>query len=540
MLKITTRFEPHQITLKLEGKLVGLWASELERSWQQAQNPGQAQKVVVDLAGVTFIDAEGKRVLARIHQAGGELQARGCLTKCVVEEISQQAPATSEGHPAKRLTGWVLMMLLPWMAGSKARAAQKPPLALSLRQAIALALRQNPQVQIANLTLAESQQDVKLTRSGLLPQATLDTFDEAERFNIKAFAGGAFPLPFEHVGPFQVFQSGPRFSIPVFNLSLLRKWQASHHVVQASEEDLTTVREQTVLLVVSQYLDGLRAAANVKASQARVALARALYQQALDLQKHGVGTALDTLRANVELQNELQRRIQAETDYKTASYGLARLLNLNPNQPIILKNEMSFFQTPGFHANSTLAAAFAQRPELKAIRAQEQAAASEIRAARAERWPTVNIDGSWEYQGLSLASSIPAYTYQVDVQFPLISSGRIRANQTKARLELRSLQEQAQDIRDRIALEVKTALVDLESARHQVEVANLGVKLAQQEVVEARDRFAAGVADNIEVITAQDELARANDNQIGALYQYNESRAELARAMGQIEKLYSK
>ncbi len=544
MLKITAQFEPGQATFKVEGKLVGQWAGELERKWREAQGGGQTQNLVMDLTGVTFIDAEGKRVLSRIYQAGGKLRAQDCMTKRLVEEISKEAPPSSGMPPAsretKKIVGALLLLILPFGAGRKANAAAKPPLQLSLRQAVQLALRQNPEAQIANLTLAESEQDQKIARSGLLPQATLDTFDEVQRFNIKAFAGGAFPLPFEHVGPFQVFQSGPRFSMPIFDLSLLRKWQAAQHSVQASQQDAATVREQTVLLVVSQYLAGLRAAANVRASQARVALARALYQQARDLQTHGVGTELDTLRANVQLQNELQRRIAAETDLRTSLYGLARLLNLGPRQPIVLKNEMSFFETPSFNAGSTLAAAFASRPELKAIEARERAAESEEKAAGEARWPTVNVGGGWEYQGLSVASAIPAYTYQVNVQFPLISSGRIRAERAKAHLALRALQEQDQDIRARIALEVKTALADLESAKHQVEVANLGVKLANQEVAEARDRFAAGVANDIEVVTAQDELARANDNQIGALYQYNESRAELARAMGKMEDLYSK
>jgi outer membrane protein TolC len=66
------------------------------------------------------------------------------------------------------------------------------------------------------------------------------------------------------------------------------------------------------------------------------------------------------------------------------------------------------------------------------------------------------------------------------------------------------------------------------------------VDLAQQEVTQARDRFQAGVANNIEVITAQDELSRANDNQIGALYRYNQARADLAHATGQMESLYAK
>ena len=71
-------------------------------------------------------------------------------------------------------------------------------------------------------------------------------------------------------------------------------------------------------------------------------------------------------------------------------------------------------------------------------------------------------------------------------------------------------------------------------------VANLGVDLAKQEVVQARDRFQAGVANNIEVITAQDELARASDNQIAALYRYNQSRADLAHSVGQMEAMYAK
>jgi len=87
---------------------------------------------------------------------------------------------------------------------------------------------------------------------------------------------------------------------------------------------------------------------------------------------------------------------------------------------------------------------------------------------------------------------------------------------------------------------VKTAVAELDAARSEVDVANLGVSLARQEVEQARDRFQAGVANNIEVITAQDELARANNNQIGALYRYNQARADLAHAEGQMEAVYGR
>ncbi len=88
--------------------------------------------------------------------------------------------------------------------------------------------------------------------------------------------------------------------------------------------------------------------------------------------------------------------------------------------------------------------------------------------------------------------------------------------------------------------EVKSALDELAAARNSVDVANLGLQLAEEEVAQAQRRFAAGVTTNVEVITAQDALARASDNQIGALYQFNLSRASLARATGEIEAMYTK
>jgi outer membrane protein TolC len=143
-------------------------------------------------------------------------------------------------------------------------------------------------------------------------------------------------------------------------------------------------------------------------------------------------------------------------------------------------------------------------------------------------------------QGLTPASIIPVYQYQGSLDFPLFTGGRIQAQRAQADLAIRQLKQQEQELRNRIALEVKTALAQVEAARGEVTVANLGVDLAKQEVEQARDRFQAGVANNIEVISAQDALARSNDNQIAALYRYNQARADLAHATGQMESLYAK
>ncbi len=294
------------------------------------------------------------------------------------------------------------------------------------------------------------------------------------------------------------------------------------------------------MLVVSQYIGTLRAGANGKASESRVALAQALYDQAADLQKEGVGTGIDTLRANVELQNEKQRLIEAQTDRETSLYALSRLLNLDPRQPIELADSLSFFDTPQADVEESIEQALASRPEWKALESQIHAASHQRQAASESRLPSLRFDGNWAYQGLSAPTSIPTYNYQASINVPLFTGGRIHAEIVRAGLEIQRLEQQRADLRNQIALDVKTALLNLRSARNEVEVANLGVKLAEEEVHQARDRFQAGVANNIEVISAQDSLTRANDNQIAALYRFNQARADLARAIGQMEKLYAK
>lgn len=597
MLRVTTTEKSGTITLKLEGRLAGPWVEEFRRCWSLAWSA--CPNHLVDLTGVTFVDAAGKELLASIHAQGARLTGAGLMTKSLIEDIA----GAKEEHPqaVERAKGGmlkvILLILLPLLCvgatlraqqqaplqnlagetpmdrggrtelreaaaalaqqqallrnvtsqtpteqqqGAGSRAQQKEPLRLSLRDAVDLALKANPQVQIANLNLAQSEQDHAIAKSGLLPQVSFQSFDEAERFNLEAFIGGRFPNTPQHAGPFQVFQAGPRFSLPIFDLTLWRRWQAAHQGVRASEAQQNTVREQTVLLVVSQYLSGLRAGAAVSAARSRVQLAQAFYDQAQDLQKQGVGTGIDTLRANVQLQNEKQGLIVAETQQKVALYGLTRLLNLDPHAQIELTDEPRFFETPKFEASQSLEQALQTRPEMQALAARERIARFERQGASESRLPKIAVGGGWAYQGLSAASSIPSYQYQVTVDVPLFTSGRIRSEISKSDLELKKVAQERQELRNQIALDVKTAIAQLESARNEVDVANLGAKLAEEEVGQARDRFQAGVANNIEVVTAQDELARAHDNQIAALYRYNQARADLAHATGQMEALYAK
>ena len=558
MLRITTQKKRGKTVLSIEGRLAGPLVGTLEQCWRELRAASPDEKLHLDLCGVSFIDAAGRMLLKEIHRQGGELVAEGCLNQAIVEDIVK-SEKEGKGHARKdrskgsHIVFYIALFSLLLGAGTaqaqtSAKAQTLPAVApsevlrLTLDQAVALALKQNPTAQIAILTAAQSEQDKNIARAELLPQASARIADEAQKVNLLAQFGGKTPFPGfpKSLGPYQVFSAGPSVSAPVFDLTLWQRYQAARNTADASKADSLSTREQVILLTVSQYIGTLRAMANVQASQSRVDLAQALYDQAADLQKEGVGTGIDTLRANVELQNEKQRLLEAQNDRETLLYGLSRLLNLDPRQKIELADALNFSDTPQPEVEASIESGLADRQEWKALNSQIKAAEGQKKAAQSERLPNVRFDGTFEYVGTSGNTTLSTYTYTGSVNLPLFTGGRIRAEVVRADLEIRRLEEQRADLRNQIALDVKTALLNLDSARSEVQVANLGVQLSKEEVDQARDRFKAGVANNIEVIQAQDSLSRANDNQIAALYRFNQARADFARSIGQMEKVYAR
>src|ERR1700733_13224027 len=540
MLRITVQNNPEALTFLVEGKLVGAWAKELEQSWRDAAPVRGHREWVGYLTEALFIDGEGRRVLKKLFREGAFFRTACPMTEWIVSEITGK-PAMA-GKSSRVLRGALVPAILVMLIAAGARAASSEPLRLTLHDAVEMALKQNPQVQIANLNIAVTQENQIVTRSALLPQANLSVSEAAQRENLEAFLGAKIPGFPEHSGPFWIFQGGGNGSVPLLDLAAWHRWRQSKESTTGARTEERRVREQDVQLVVSQYLGSLRASADVSAAESRVELAKALFDQATDLQKNGVGTGIDTLRANVQYQNEQQRLIESRTSLATSLFGLARLLNLDPhqgdtNQPIELADSSEFFHTPAFSAEETMERAFVERPEMKAFASRIRAAELEKRSAQDARLPRVALNASWTEQGLSPASAIPAYDFGIGLDVPLYTGGRLRGRGGPGDIELKKLGQQRTDLRNQIAQEVKTATAQLDAAKSEVDVANLGIDLARQEVTQARDRFQAGVANNIEVITAQDELARANDNQIVALYRYNQARADLAHATGQMESL---
>src|SRR5277367_1803495 len=272
---------------------------------------------------------------------------------------------------------FVLLVLILQVSLPLDCSAQQPPagsagsLQLTLKQAVQLALKQNPQRVIAQLLVSESDRNSQIARSALLPQAKVAASGSINQYNIQSIERAPSR---EGLGPFQVIEAGPTFSQTILNFQKIRGFQIGREGTHRARADEQTTREIVVNAVVDQYLLILRALATRDAANVRVTLAQRLYEQATELQKTGIGLNIDTVRANVELQNERQNLIDAETLTHTTRYGLAALLDLPRDQDLEVADHLDFFDLPALDKRTLLDQALTSRPEIRSLNSQRRIA----------------------------------------------------------------------------------------------------------------------------------------------------------------------
>ena len=158
------------------------------------------------------------------------------------------------------------------------------------------------------------------------------------------------------------------------------------------------------------------------------------------------------------------------------------------------------------------------------------------RAATAEYYPTFDIEGDYGDIGVNPANSNGTFHVGGTITVPVFQGGKVHADTLQAEATLRQTKARLEDLRGQIDNDVRSALLDLNAASDQVTVALSNVDLAEQTLVQAQDRFSAGVTDNLEVVQAQESVASAHENLISSLYARNLAKVEFARSVGHAEQ----
>jgi len=267
-----------------------------------------------------------------------------------------------------------------------------------------------------------------------------------------------------------------------------------------------------------------------------VKTAQSLRDKAVDLHKAGLSAGIDELRAKVELQTRQQQLIAAENDLAKHKLNLARAIGLPIGQGFALIEQVAFRPLESVQLGEVLQRAYRSRSDYQSALAQVRAAEFARKAAVAERLPTLAVSADYGDIGPNPANSHGTFTVAGVLRVPIFQGGRVRGDVLQADAALQQRKQELENLRAQIDYSVRTALLDLKTAADQVAVAQSSVELAGQTLTQARDRFGAGVTDNIEVVQAQESVASANDAYIASLYAHNLAKVSLARAMGIAEQ----
>jgi outer membrane protein TolC len=411
------------------------------------------------------------------------------------------------------------------------------PLPISFLDAIDRGLKQNLGLLLSGDNTLAARGAKWKELSNLLPNVVAKGEEDVQQTSLSAL-GLKIPIAgFPRVlGPFNYLDVRAFLDQSVFNWNYIQKERAAAQSLKAAAYSYQDARELVVLITGNAYLEAIAEAARVETAEAQVKTAQTLYDRSVDQQKAGVSPAIDTLRAQVELQSRQQQLIVARNDFAKQKLALSRIIGLALGQEFILTDKAPYDMLVPPTLEESLRRAYAARADYQAALAQARAAELSRRAASAELYPTFDLEGDFGDIGVNPGTSNGTFHVAGTVTVPIFQGGKTHADVLQAEAELRQAKARLEDLRGQIDNDVRTALLDLNAASDQVQVARSTVDLAEQTLTQAQDRFTAGVTDNLEVVQAQESVASAHENYISSLYAHNLAKVELARALGNAEQ----
>lgn len=450
----------------------------------------------------------------------------GAVT-CVAQTNS--TPASSTPGQAIPGTGGVSSF-----AGSVPAKPVPGVLPLSFEDAIDRGLKQN-------LGLLLSRADTHAARgqrweqlSALLPHVTASPYIDATKLNLTELGltkvGGTLIPP--SVGPFSYFDARAAVTQSLFDWKSINATRAASQSVKSADYTLKDARDLVVLAVGYTYLQGIADESRIETAEAQVRTAQALYDQATDRITAGTSPDIDGLRSKVELQTRQQQLIQAKNTFAIQKLTVGRVIGLPPSQEFELTDKSPYQSLEVVTIDEALKRAYASRSDYQAAMTDVRAAQFSRRAAVAGYFPSLSFNADIGEGGAHPSTATQVYDVRGTLSIPIFQGGSVHGEVLQADSRLEQSRERLDNLRGQIESDVRTALLNLQSSAEQVNVARSNIDLADQTLVQSRDRFSAGVTDTVEVVQSQEAVASAHEQYISSLYNYNFAKISLVRALG--------
>ena len=423
-----------------------------------------------------------------------------------------------------------------FLGGVPSGTVAATPLPLSIWDVVTRALEHN-----LGLLLADD--DVNRARGArlrafgeLLPNVTGRITETRQQLNLAAYG---FPLPAgipSIVGPFNLFDARVNLSQSLLDFKTLNDARAETHKLAAARLDYKNARDLVVAVAVNAYAQALTATARLDAVRAQVRTSDTLYTQAVDMKLSGLVAGVDVLRAQVQLDADRHTATSATVAVEKTKLQLARIIGLPLGQEFTLTDQITSRQIPEMTLEQALERAYRTRGDYLALLERVRAAEAARQSAVGEMLPAIRVTANYGDLGHSPAESHGTFAVAGTLDVPIFQGGKTRGRLLEADADLRSKRADAEDLKASIYYEVRAAMLDLQAGNEQLQVATRARELAANELTQARDRFAAGVAGNVEVVQAQAAVSRANDQYLDAIYTTNLAKGAIVRAVGTAEE----
>lgn len=429
------------------------------------------------------------------------------------------------------------------MAGSMALGAARaqapcsdlpPAEGLTLQTLIDRAQRCAAGPRVADREVAVARQRAVATDAALRPHLSAGATATRETVNPDTL-GLAFPGLPSLIGPFGVFDARLRLSQAVIDLAQISAASAADAAVRAAQARADLDREHLASEVALAFIRALAARENLASTEADLRLAMELDTLAHDQHAAGVASGVDLLRAQTAVAQSRYTRSEAQTLLARSQLRLQGLSEL-PLDPaaLTLQGELAAAavdETPGPEA--ALAQARRDRPEFALLDAALAEAEARYAQASRRRLPTLSLVADY---GLSTTTDRwdQQDTYRIGAQLslPIYAGGALQADRAASELRIEQQRLQLAALQRQVEEDVLLAVVTVGNTAEQARAAHAALELAQRELASARDRFQHGVADNLDVVAAQANLARARSQLVNAQAAQQQARLNLAAATG--------
>ncbi len=424
------------------------------------------------------------------------------------------------------------------------------PLPLSLDDAVSLGLARNLRLKYEQANQRTVRGYQGQINNALLPNLQFRAASTAQQLNLAALgfnpskvgpllaSFGVNPSSLQTIVKVNTTSAQISLDQQLFNLPDFELFRAIKPEFKSVDLSVADSNEQLVQAVTTAYLKVLADQANLRNTIAQEGSSKATLDQATQRDEAGVGVRLDVLRAQVDYQQRQQAHVAAESQLDKDGIQLNRVMGLPAGQQLDLIDEAPFAELSDLDLDEARRTAYAHRNDLLSLQQTIIVASHEAKAIRYQRLPTLAVNGFYGILGETTGSYHGVFTAEGSLKVPVFREAAQRGEQQTADAQLQQARDQEDNLRGTIEAQIRTSLLDVETASQLVKVAQSNADLSQQELGDARERFSAGVTDNLEVVDAEAAVTGAQAQLVSALYQFNVAKVSLARSTGVLQSRY--